>query len=140
MPWGDDSWLSLTPEPERLLPEARAVLRSGASPPPEALLEAERARAARLVVHARRNAWAAWLRESAALAETPDAPDDAREIVRDVVANHDALALGLPGELGERRPRSGRGELGQRRPPRGRGALQERRMRGGRGARGEGRR
>ena len=115
MPWGDDSWLSLTPEPERLLPEARAVLRSGASPPPEALLEAERARAARLVVGARRNAWHAWLRESAALADAPGAPDETRALVRDVVSNHDALALGLPGELGERRPPRGRGALGERR-------------------------
>ena len=115
MPWGDDSWLSLTPEPERLLPEARAVLRSGASPPPEALLEAERARAARLVVGARRNAWHAWLRESAALADAPGAPDETRALVRDVVSNHDALALGLPGERGERRPPRGRSALSERR-------------------------
>ena len=35
VPWRrDDRWLSLTPEPERLLPEARAILRSGMIPPP----------------------------------------------------------------------------------------------------------
>ena len=108
----EDSWLSLTPEPERLLPEARAVLRSGEEPPPPALLAAERAAAERLVVRARRERWEAWLRDSAALAERHDpgapasrgAPASAiAALVRDVVANHDALALGLPGaERGER--------------------------------------
>ena len=102
MRWADDSWLSLTPEPERLLPPARAELRSGSSPPPEELVEAERAVAARLVLRARRRPWQAWLRETAALAEG-DAPAATRDLVRDVVANHDALALGLPGERGERR-------------------------------------
>jgi hypothetical protein len=94
----DDSWLSLTPEPERLLPEARAVLRSGQAPPPRALLEAERAASERLVLRARRRSWEAWLRESAALADgASDATATAGALVRDVVANHDALALGLPG-------------------------------------------
>ena len=93
----DDNWLSLTPEPERLLPEARAVLHSGVTPPPAALVRAERAAAERLVLRGRRAHWEAWLRESAALAEChPTAATAA--LVRDVVANHDALALGLPGE------------------------------------------
>jgi hypothetical protein len=104
----DDSWLSLTPEPERLLPEARAVLRSGLAPPPAALLAAERETAERLVLRARRARWEAWLRESTALATaTERSLDGARAddnvdaaatvaLVRDVVANHDALALGLP--------------------------------------------
>jgi hypothetical protein len=94
----DDRWLSLTPEPERLLPEARAALRSGAWPPPRALVERERALAEQLVVGARRARWEAWLRESAALADgASDATATAGALVRDVVANHDALALGLPG-------------------------------------------
>jgi hypothetical protein len=112
----DDSWLSLTPEPERLLPEARAVLRSGLAPPPAALLAAERETAERLVLRARRARWEAWLRESTALATATErsldgapadggAADDDGDaaaaaatvaLVRDVVANHDALALGLP--------------------------------------------
>ena len=97
----DDTWLSLTPEPERLLPEARAVLRSGRTPPPRELLDAERAIAERLVLRARRRHWRAWLRESVALAEReqengPRAATAA--LVREVVANHDALALGLPDE------------------------------------------
>ena len=99
VPWRrDDRWLSLTPEPERLLPEARAILRSGMIPPPGELVERERAFAERLVVSGRRAPWDAWLRETAALAalaEHDTAP--AGELVRDVVANHDALALGLPG-------------------------------------------
>jgi hypothetical protein len=102
MPLRDDSWLSLTPEPERLLPEARAVLRSGQSPPPAAILRAERAAAERLVLRARRAQWDAWLRESTALAaRDPTAATAA--LVRDVVANHDALVLGLPGERKDRR-------------------------------------
>jgi hypothetical protein len=114
----DDSWLSLTPEPERLLPAARAVLRSGRATPPRELLEAERAAAERLVLRARRGRWQAWLRDSAALAERcsngsdrsdpggraePDPTAAAGALVRDVVANHDALALGLPGERRKRR-------------------------------------
>ena len=108
MPLRDDSWLSLTPEPERLLPEARAVLRSGQAPPPPTLLEAERHAAERLVLRGRRARWEAWLRDSAALAERRGAGADdptaaTVALVRDVVANHDALALGLPGERRSRR-------------------------------------
>jgi hypothetical protein len=101
----DDRWLSLTPEPERLLPEARAVLRSGRVPPPRELLDRERALAEHLVLRARRARWDAWLRESAALAAGADGSTAAAgALVLDVVANHDALALGLPGaELFPRR-------------------------------------
>jgi hypothetical protein len=91
----DDRWLSLTPEPERLLPAARAALRSGLVPPPRALVEREQALAAGLVVGARRARWEAWLLETAALAD--GAAGEIADLVRDVVANHDALALGLPG-------------------------------------------
>jgi hypothetical protein len=123
MPLRDDSWLSLTPEPERLLPEARAVLRSGQAPPPPALLAAERDAAERLGLRGRRARWEAWMRDSAALAERHDAASPQRAngtaepdptavpdptaatvaLVRDVVANHDALVLGLPGERRNRR-------------------------------------
>jgi hypothetical protein len=99
VPWRrDDLWLSLTPEPERLLPAARAALRSGMAPPPGELVERERAHVQRLVLAGRRARWEAWLRESAALAERADERTAAASaLVRDVVANHDALALGLPG-------------------------------------------
>ena len=113
----DDSWLSLTPEPERLLPEARAALRSGSVPPPTALVAAERLIAARLVLGGRRSHWEAWLRDTEALALRHGAPTGSRPadplrpakttaaiaaLVRDVVANHDALALGLPDRRRER--------------------------------------
>ena len=99
VPWRrDDRWLSLTPEPERLLPEARAILRSGMIPPPGDLVERERELAERLVVSGRRAPWDAWLRETSALAaEAEEETQSAGALVRDVVANHDALALGLPG-------------------------------------------
>jgi hypothetical protein len=96
MAWRDESWLSLTPEPERLLPLARAALRAGRRPPPERLVARERALAERLVVRARRDAWEAWLRESMALAARAE-DEETSALVREVVANHDALALGLPG-------------------------------------------
>jgi len=101
MPLRDDTWLSLTPEPERLLPEARAVLLSGVAPPPIALVREQRAAAERLVLRGRRAPWDAWLRESAALAER-DPTAATAALVRDVVDNHDALALGLPGERKDR--------------------------------------
>jgi hypothetical protein len=98
MLWRDEAWLSLTPEPERLLPEARAALRTGLTPPPADAVAAERARASRLVLGARRRGWRAWLDDSRDLAaRVPDA--DAAAVIRDVVANHDALELGLPGRV-----------------------------------------
>jgi hypothetical protein len=115
----DDRWLSLTPEPERLLPRARAALRSGVVPPPEELVERERAAAAELVVRARRARWEAWLRESVALAERAGGPTEAAAaLVHDVVANHDALALGLPGAEPHRHPRAARRAAQSREEPR----------------------
>jgi hypothetical protein len=94
----DEAWLSLTPEPERLLPEARAALRTGQEPPPAALVAAERAAAERLVLGGRWRRWRAWLDETAALAaRVPEAESAA--LIRDVLANHDALELGLPGRV-----------------------------------------
>jgi hypothetical protein len=81
-------WLSITPEPERELPEAVAELRGNGS------IEAERARVERLVTHGSRRAWTAYLSEAAALArEAP--PSEARAIVLEVIDNHDNLKLGL---------------------------------------------
>ena len=57
MAWRDESWLSLTPEPERLLPPARAAIRAGRRPAPDTLVAQERALAERLVLRARRDAW-----------------------------------------------------------------------------------
>jgi hypothetical protein len=83
-----DSWLSITPEPERELPEAVAELRGNGS------VEAERARVERLVTRGSRRAWSAYLREVAELARDAP-PSEARDIVLDVIHNHDNLKLGL---------------------------------------------
>ena len=95
-----DAWLSLTPEPESDLPRALATLRAGGPPSAEAI-EAERARAERLVLAGSRRRWLAWLREGL-LAADQAAPRpevaEAREVVLDVIANHHALVRGLPGD------------------------------------------
>ncbi len=102
-----DAWLSLTPEPERDLPAAIATLRAGGHPDPAAVAE-ERERAERLVLRGNRRSWVAWLREAVELADSrprggPEVTE-ARELVLDVISNHDALELGLPGR---RAPRNG---------------------------------
>jgi hypothetical protein len=89
------AWLSITPEPERELPAAIAELRTGGSPDPAAV-EAERARVERLVTRASRRAWTAYLSEAGDMARAAE-PSEAREIVLDVIKNHDNLKLGLPG-------------------------------------------
>jgi hypothetical protein len=109
------AWLSLTPEPERELPAALAVLRraaggesagSGAAASRSAgrsadvAREAERAEA--LVLRGSEPSYLAWLREAAELAaagaRSPD-PEVAQAagVVRDVVRNQAGLLLGLPG-------------------------------------------
>jgi hypothetical protein len=82
------AWLSITPEPERELPDAVAALRPGGS------VEAERARVERLVTHGSRRAWSAYLAEVARLARDAP-PGEARSVVLDVIHNHDNLKLGL---------------------------------------------
>lgn len=92
------AWLSITPEPERELPYALAVLRAGGRPPATAV-DAERARAERLVTRGSRRAWLAYLRDARELAERSPgngAVGEARAIVLDVLDNHDQLTLGLP--------------------------------------------
>ena len=64
---GRREWLSITPEPERVLPRAIATLRAGAAPPAGAV-ERERKRAERLVLHGSRRSWLAWLAEAEELA------------------------------------------------------------------------
>ena len=94
------AWLSITPEPERELPEAVAALRTGGVPS-AAAVEVERTRAERLVTRGSRRAWAAYLQEAGTLArEAPVNPEleSARALVLDVIHNHDQLKLGLPGK------------------------------------------
>jgi hypothetical protein len=95
-----DSWLSLTPEPERELPSALAVLGEGDE-------ERERRRIERLVVRGGSAAWLRYLRSALALADARAGDADpavtrARSTVIDVVRNHHLLLLGLPGRAAER--------------------------------------
>ena len=80
------AWLSITPEPELELPAAVAALRNGS-------VDAERARVERIVLQGRLRAWTAYLSEAAALAAA--APGEVRDLVLDVIENHDNLRLGL---------------------------------------------
>jgi hypothetical protein len=91
------AWLSLTPEPERELPEAIATLRAG-GPPPAGLVEREVARAERLVTHGSRRGWRGYLAEAAELARAAEgdvALAEARAAIDDILENHENLALGL---------------------------------------------
>ena len=101
------AWLSLTPEPERELPAAIAVLRAGGAVPD---VEREIARVEALVLRGSEPSYLAWLREAAELAaagaRSPD-PEvaQAADVVREVVENQAGLLLGLPGG-GRRRERA----------------------------------
>jgi hypothetical protein len=89
------AWLSITPEPERELPAAVAELRDGGPPSPGAIA-AEEARVERLITRGSRRAWSVYLREASDLARAAP-PGPARDLVLDVIDNHDNLKLGLPG-------------------------------------------
>ena len=88
-------WLSLTPEPERELPETVATLRADGRAS-WAAVEHERSRIERLVVRARRGAWLSYLDEVEELVDRSE-PDTAGELERarrvalEVLQNHDAL-------------------------------------------------
>ena len=100
------AWLSITPEPEQELPRAIAALRCG-GPPPDQLVERERARAERIVLHGTRRAWLAYLREASRLAREREDVDGARAVIEDVIENHDNLALGLARRTRSRRHNGG---------------------------------
>jgi hypothetical protein len=93
------TWLSLTPEPERELPDAIATIRAGGTPS-EREVAAERKRADRLVLRGNRRAWTRWLNEARGLARSSRTEGDPRvteaaDRVASVIDNHDALALGI---------------------------------------------
>ncbi|MBV9004522.1 MAG: hypothetical protein JO181_07675 [Solirubrobacterales bacterium] len=100
------SWLSLTPEPERELPEAVATLRSGGQPS-RAAVDSESARIERLVLRGSERAWLRYLHgvveliDSRAAAEEP-AVVGARRRATQVIANHHNLLLALPGSGAQR--------------------------------------
>lgn len=100
------SWLSVTPEPERLLPCAVATLEAGGRPPMEAV-ERERERVERLVLRARLSDWLAYLTQTIELVERRRAASEpevvaARDEALDAIANHHNLLLGLPGQAAHR--------------------------------------
>jgi hypothetical protein len=95
------AWLSITPEPERELPEAVATL-TAAGPPDPPAVDAERRRIERLVLHGSQRRWLAYLHEVVELVEREAAAGDpavaaARDRAASVVANHHNLLLALPG-------------------------------------------
>jgi hypothetical protein len=99
------SWLSVTPEPERELPEAVATMRHGRLASPEAVA-AERDRIERLILYGRQREWLAYLHEVVELLERPANGDEqlarARARATVVLANHHNLLLGLPGRAAQR--------------------------------------
>ena len=56
------SWLSITPEPERELPDAVATLTAGRRAGPDAVA-AEQARIERLILHGSQRRWLAYLHD-----------------------------------------------------------------------------
>jgi hypothetical protein len=101
------SWLSITPEPERELPEAVATLSSGGAPTAEAVTR-ERARIEQLVLHGSERQWLAYLAgvvelidRTAASVEGNDLLASAHARALAVIANHHNLLLALPGRAAE---------------------------------------
>ena len=100
-----DSWLSVTPEPERELPEAVATLACGGVPAFDRV-DRERARVERLVLHGSERQWLAYLRGVVDLIDRAGGSSDpdvvrARERARAVISNHHNLLLALPGRGAE---------------------------------------
>jgi hypothetical protein len=100
------SWLSVTPEPERELPEAVATLiRSGVPGTDE--VARQRAKIERLVLRGSERQWLAYLRGVIELIDRNAASDDpdisrARARATAVISNHHNLLLALPGRAAQR--------------------------------------
>src|SRR5579872_3447565 len=101
------SWLSVTPEPERELPEAVATLSCAGNPSASAVAR-ERRRVERLVLRGSARRWLAYLHEvleliesSAAAADQNEAVAHARARASAVISNHHNLLLALPGPAAE---------------------------------------
>jgi hypothetical protein len=123
------SWLSITPQPERELPDAVATLRCGRPPSPDAVAR-ERERIERLVLRGRQRDWLRYLHGVVELIERRNGEDDnelarARSRPTAVIANHHNLLLALPGRGAQRtapdRARLSRlaDELTEHQPPKG---------------------
>jgi|SRR5579863_4349444 len=101
------TWLSITPEPERELPEAVATLSCG-GPPSSAAVARERRRVERLVMHGSERQWLEYLHQVVELAASSGASADQSELVaraqaraRAVISNHHNLLLALPGRAAD---------------------------------------
>lgn len=95
------AWLSITPEPERVLPRAVATLRHGGDAPAD-LVVTERKRIERLLLHGRQRQWLDYLHGVVTLIDQRAVSRDqsvreARRLAATVIANHHNLLLGLPG-------------------------------------------
>jgi hypothetical protein len=91
-------WLSLTPEPEVLLPRAVATLRAGRPAP--AAEAAERARIERLILRGSEARWLAYLHEVVELIDRHEGSEEpdlacARDCAIEVVSNHHNLLLAV---------------------------------------------
>ena len=95
------TWLSITPEPERELPHAVAILAGGAAATTTAVA-AEADRIERLVLRGSERAWLAYLHTVVELIDTRAGDPDydvqrARARAAEVICNHHYLLLGLRG-------------------------------------------
>ncbi len=95
------SWLSVTPEPERELPEAVATMAAGRLAD-EREVARERDRVERLVLRGTQRRWLTYLHTVVGLIQSNAAATDpavsrARDRATAVVANHHNLLLALPG-------------------------------------------
>ena len=95
------SWLSVTPEPERELPEAVATLALGHQAPPAAVVR-ERERIERLILRGTQREWLAYLHSAVELIDRRWASSEpevarARSVAAKVISNHHNLLIALPG-------------------------------------------
>ncbi len=107
------TWLGLTPEPERELPAAVAVLRRGAAThpghnrPAGGWVSAERRRIESLVVRGTQRAWLRYLTEVTTLVRDVDADAPAGTVsaelrAAETVLDHHRMLIGLPGPAYQR--------------------------------------
>ncbi|MGH2869818.1 MAG: hypothetical protein ACRDNK_19905 [Solirubrobacteraceae bacterium] len=113
-------WLSITPEPERELPQAVATLTVGRRAPTAAVAR-ERERIERLVLRGSQRRWLGYLHEVVELIDGNAGVVDpeverARSRAAAVIANHHNLLLALPG-LGASLTAADRERLARLAPP-----------------------
>lgn len=104
-----ETWLSITPEPERELPLAVATLARGRRPT-ERAVAAEREAIEALILHRNQRRWRAYLRGVRELIEERATSADAdvagaRVRAQAVITNYDNLLLGLAERAGTTRHR-----------------------------------